>query len=88
MTSAQKKSQSQKKSAMIDEMKEEPIPFLVYNSNTRSNLLYSFKTYNNFLFYRIYPNFPRRRCNKVIQRRFWCNICGWDVPYRKIISHK
>ena len=43
MTSAQKKSQSQKKSLIIDEIKEEPIPFLVYDSNTRSNLLYTFK---------------------------------------------
>ena len=42
MTSAQKKSQSQKKSVSIDEIKEEPIPFLVYDSNTRSNLLYNF----------------------------------------------
>ena len=40
MTSAQKK--SQKKSVSIDEIKEEPIPFLVYDSNTRSNLLYNF----------------------------------------------
>ena len=38
MTSAQKKSQSQKKSVLIDEIKEEPIPFLVYDSNARSNL--------------------------------------------------
>ena len=66
MTSAQKKSQSQKKSAIIDDIKEEPIPFLVYDSNTRSNLIYTFKTYNYFLFYRIYFNFPRRGCNKVI----------------------
>jgi hypothetical protein len=42
MTSAQKKSQTQKKSLIIDEIKEEPIPFLVYDSNTRSKLLYTF----------------------------------------------
>ena len=44
MTSAQKKTQNVKKSQLIDDPKEEPIPFLVYDSNTRS-------ISNNYLYY-------------------------------------
>jgi hypothetical protein len=36
MSSAQKKNQNIKKFQQIDDPKEEPIPFLVYDSNTRS----------------------------------------------------
>ena len=45
MTSAQKKTQNVKKLQLIDEPKEEPIPFLVYDSNTRSI------SNNNYLYY-------------------------------------
>ena len=38
MSSAPKKAKNIKDSQEIEEIKEEPIPFLVYNSNTRSNL--------------------------------------------------
>ncbi len=44
MSSAPKKNQNIKKSQQIDDMREEPIPFLVYDSNTRS-ISY------NYLFY-------------------------------------
>ena len=37
MTSAPKKAKNPKKQSHIDDSKEEPIPFLVYDSNTRSN---------------------------------------------------
>ena len=37
MSSTPQKAQNVKKSQATDEIKEEPIPFLVYNSNTRSN---------------------------------------------------
>ena len=39
MTSTPKKTQNSKKPQILDDQKEEPIPFLVYNSNTRSNSL-------------------------------------------------
>ena len=38
MSSAPKKTQNIKSSQQFEEEKEEPIPFLVYNSNTRSNI--------------------------------------------------
>jgi hypothetical protein len=38
MASSSKKFQKNKISQPIDDEKEEPIPFLVYDSNTRSNL--------------------------------------------------
>ena len=43
MSSAKKKNQNIKKQQQIDDSKEEPIPFLVYDSSTRSisyNYLY------------------------------------------------
>ena len=47
--------------------KEGPIPFLVYDSNTRSNLKFLFINILFLLyFYRIHFNFSRRRCNQII----------------------
>ena len=37
MTSAPKKLKNPKKQSQIDDSKEEPIPFLVYDSNTKGN---------------------------------------------------
>ena len=65
MSSAPKKNQNIKKTQQIDDMREEPIPFLVYDSNTRS-ISYNYLYYYNLIIFRIHSNFPRRRCNKII----------------------
>ena len=60
MSSAPKKTQNTRKIQQTDDPGEEPIPFLVYNSNTRSNQKYYL--YNKIIFFyfnRIYFNISR-----------------------------
>ena len=51
MSSASKKTQNSRKIQQTDDPNEEPIPFLVYNSNTRSNpKFYLYNKINNKFF--------------------------------------